>query len=132
MPYFGEKSLSVLSTCCEELKQIAGVAIKGYGFAVVVGKRGKIEQNRLFDIGLSKKKYPKGKHNCMPSDAFDIIPDEGGWFADPEQFILMAGIIKGIALALGYIIRWGGDWDSDNDLKDQSFYDLAHFEIIRK
>ena len=27
-------------------------------------------------------------------------------------------------------IRWGGDWDSDNIMKDQTFNDLPHFEII--
>jgi hypothetical protein len=27
-------------------------------------------------------------------------------------------------------LRWGGDWDSDKDTKDQNFNDLPHFELI--
>jgi hypothetical protein len=26
-------------------------------------------------------------------------------------------------------IRWGGDWDSDNIMKDQTFNDLPHFQL---
>ena len=43
----------------------------------------------------------------------------------------MAGLVLGIAAVFGIKIRWGGDWDSDNDLNDQKFMDLAHFEEIR-
>uniref|UniRef100_UPI0040477202 M15 family metallopeptidase n=1 Tax=Roseivirga sp. TaxID=1964215 RepID=UPI0040477202 len=28
-------------------------------------------------------------------------------------------------------LRWGGDWDGDNDYKDQSFDDIPHFEWDR-
>ena len=27
-------------------------------------------------------------------------------------------------------IRWGGDWDSDGEIKDNNFDDLVHIEII--
>lgn len=27
-------------------------------------------------------------------------------------------------------IRWGGDWDRDHDVKDQTFNDLVHFEVV--
>jgi peptidoglycan L-alanyl-D-glutamate endopeptidase CwlK len=27
-------------------------------------------------------------------------------------------------------IRWGGDWDSDTEVNDQTFIDLPHFELI--
>ena len=27
-------------------------------------------------------------------------------------------------------IRWGGDWDLDGVTTDQTFMDLAHFEIV--
>ena len=48
---------------------------------------------------------------------------------DRERFTYMGGMIRGIALKLGYPIRWGGDWDSDGDLKDNSFDDLVHIEL---
>ena len=37
----------------------------------------------------------------------------------------------GVAAAEGIKIRWGGDWDRDNDLADQSFNDLVHFEDLK-
>ena len=40
-----------------------------------------------------------------------------------------AGFVKGIALMLGIPIRWGGDWNGNNDLKDNNFDDLPHFEL---
>jgi hypothetical protein len=40
-----------------------------------------------------------------------------------------AGYVKGIAMMLGIPIRWGGDWNSNNDLKDNNFDDLPHFEL---
>ena len=49
---------------------------------------------------------------------------------DINQFYLMAGHIQSIAIRLGYKIRWGGDWDRDGDLTDQTFMDLGHFEIL--
>ncbi len=41
-----------------------------------------------------------------------------------------AGLVRGIAVSWGVKIRWGGDWDMDGDLKDNSFDDLVHFEIV--
>ena len=130
MYYFGETSKRKLSECDEKLQRIAYVAIHGYGFTVICGHRNKEEQNYAYGNGFSEKKFPKGKHNSKPSKAMDIVPDAGGWNAKREQFILMIGIIKGVALNLGIPIRWGGDWDSDNDLTDQTFFDLAHIELV--
>ena len=42
----------------------------------------------------------------------------------------MAGYIQATADKLGIKIRWGGDWDSDGDLDDQTFMDLGHFELV--
>ena len=28
-------------------------------------------------------------------------------------------------------LRWGGDWDRDTQVKDNSFDDLLHFELIK-
>lgn len=30
---------------------------------------------------------------------------------------------------MGVTLRWGGDWDSDTEVNDNSFDDLVHFEI---
>jgi hypothetical protein len=34
-----------------------------------------------------------------------------------------------VAEETGVDIRWGGDWDGDRSLEDQTFHDLPHFEV---
>ena len=34
------------------------------------------------------------------------------------------------AKAMGIDLRWGGDWDRDTEVRDNSFDDLVHFEIV--
>ncbi len=46
------------------------------------------------------------------------------------RFFFMAGRAMEVASRLNIEIRWGGDWDSDNDFFDQSFNDLAHIELM--
>lgn len=52
-----------------------------------------------------------------------------------RQFARFSGVVLAVThrlLADGTIshaIVWGGDWDSDNDLTDQTFNDLAHYQL---
>lgn len=46
------------------------------------------------------------------------------------QFYYLAGLVRKHADILNIKIRWGGDWDSDQDFFDQTFYDLVHFELV--
>jgi peptidoglycan L-alanyl-D-glutamate endopeptidase CwlK len=34
-----------------------------------------------------------------------------------------------VASEEGVNVRWGGDWDGDRDIDDQTFDDLPHFEF---
>ena len=50
---------------------------------------------------------------------------------DIDRFIYFAGHVKGLAYALDIGLRWGGDWNMNNDLLDEkSLIDLGHFELI--
>ena len=73
-------------------------------------------------------KFPDGNHNKKPSKAIDVAPYPIDW-DDRERMTYFAGYVKGIAMMLGIPIRWGGDWNSNNDLKDNNFDDLPHFEL---
>ena len=68
------------------------------------------------------------KHNQEPSLAVDVAPWPIDW-NDSHRFYHFAGFVLGIAAALNIRLRWGGDWDSDFDLRDQTFFDLPHFEL---
>ena len=132
MPVFSRSSKKKLQSCCEELQRICNVAIKGIDFSVIRGHRDKVTQNLAYDAGYSMKKYPNSKHNKTPSFAVDIVPYIKGkgisW--NPFHCLYLAGYIMRVADELGISIRYGGNWDMDDEVyTDQSFQDLCHFEL---
>lgn len=129
MPSFGKRSMSNLETCHPDLQRLFKEVIKHYDCAVIQGYRNKEEQNRYFFEGRSKLKFPNSKHNSFPSGAIDVIPYPVSW-SDKNRFYYFIGLVMGIASQLNIKIRSGGDWDRDNDLHDQAFFDLPHFELI--
>ena len=128
MPKFSKKSLSKLETCDKRLQDLFLRVVKKFDCNILEGHRIKDRQNKLFDEGKSKLKYPKGKHNSLPSKAVDVAPYPIDW-NDRERFTYFAGYVVGIAYQMGLKIRWGGDWDMDTQVKDNNFDDLPHFEI---
>lgn len=139
MPRFSETSFSRLSTCDVELQTLFFEVIKTFDCVVLEGHRGEEAQNKAFEEGHSKLKWPLGNHNSMPSMAVDVAPFEPGinvdW-KDIQRFHLFAGFVLGIAQRLkdeGKMtksIRWGGDWNRDYRVKDEKFRDLPHFELV--
>lgn len=133
MPSFGAKSKAELDTCDSRLVWVAEKAIKIMDFSVLEGHRDKEAQDEAFRKGVSKIKWPNGKHNKSPSLAFDLAPYPIDWSNRPKavaRFYLLAGVILAAAHSVGVKLRWGGDWDGDWDLFDQNFDDLGHFELV--
>jgi hypothetical protein len=99
--------------------------------SLTCGFRDKARQNYLYGIKRSKVQWPNGKHNVLPSKAVDFQPypyprnDPKLWGA----LGYIAGRAIEIAKRKDLSIRWGGDWDQDGDLTDQSFDDLFHLEL---
>ncbi len=155
MPYFGTRSKEKRAECIVPLIRVLNTGILAYDFSVVCGHRNEIEQQVAFTRGTSKVRWPFGKHNKRPAEAFDIYPYHKKYamlighesqiheIAEAElltlmeaqnfilqEFCIMAGTIKMAARAENVILRWGGDWDRDGDRLDQKFNDLGHFEYI--
>jgi len=128
VPKFGRASKKRLKTCDEDLVFLFEEVVKYFDCTVLEGHRGKRLQNKYFKEGKSKLKFPDGNHNKKPSTAIDVVPYPIDW-EDRERMTYFAGYVKGIAMMLGIPIRWGGDWNSNNDLKDNNFDDLPHFEL---
>ena len=128
MPKFGKRSQERLNTCDEDLIALFKEVVKYFDCSVLEGHRGEEKQNKYFNEGKSKLKYPKGRHNRKPSNAVDVVPYPVDW-NDREQMTYFAGFVKGVAYKMGIPIRWGGDWNNNNDLKDNNFDDLPHFEF---
>ena len=130
MASFGKKSKSLLASCDSRLQAVFYEVVRYYDVKILIGHRGQVEQEMAYAEERSKLKWPLSKHNLHPSLAVDVIPYPLDW-KDRERFYYMAGLVMGIAALLGIKIRWGGDWDSDTDFKDQTFDDLVHFELER-
>jgi len=135
---FGRASRARLATLHPTLQMLMIESIKVMDFSITCGYRDEEAQNIAFEEGASTKQWPDSKHNQEPSIAVDIAPwdpnlrnGKGGidW-QNTDRFILLAGIVKGIAHMANVPIRWGGDWDSDEFIRDHSFIDMPHIELV--
>lgn len=126
-----------LATCHADLQRLFEAVNQIMPCHPIVGYRSQADQDAAFAAKKSKLKWPHSKHNTVPSKAVDVVPDavpetdkvDIDWNYVPA-FYFFAGIVHAEALRLGIKIRWGGDWDSDLNLKENTFNDLVHFELV--
>ena len=130
MAKFGKRSKERLATCHPDLQKVFNEGIKHVDCAVLEGMRNEERQNKLFDEGKTKVRYPNGRHNNDPSYAVDVTPYPVNW-EDRERQTLFSGFVIGTARSMGIDLRWGGDWDQDFEVQDNKFDDFPHFEIRR-
>lgn len=96
-------------------------------------------QEEAFNKGTTKLHWPNGNHNKSPSWAVDALPYEPDLktidWKDYQRFCYFAGSVMTIAKRLlqegkiSHKLRWGGDWNSDTNLKEETFRDMPHFEF---
>ncbi len=147
MPVFSELSKKKLSSCDNGLQLIFNEVIKKFDCRVIYGHRDTTEQLTLFKQGRAYIKDEwvitdrskvvtycdgidkKSQHNYMPSQAIDILPFPVD-YKDIERIYYFAGWVKCTADRLKIPLRWGGDWNDNTLVKDQSFMDIAHYELI--
>ena len=130
MPRFGKTSRARLASCEKELQNLFNEVVRYFDCSVLVGYRGRNEQNTAYESGHSQVEWPNGKHNKNPSVAVDVAPYPIDW-DDRERFIYFGGFVKGCAFRMGIPLRWGGDWDNDTKLSDNKFDDLVHYELSK-
>ena len=132
---FGKASMPKYNTLHPDLQVVANdaLATEIMDFSIIEGHRGKAEQNRYYDLGKSKVKFPDGKHNKIPSEAMDAAPYINGKISwNKSHCCVLAGIILACAAQQGIKLRWGGNWDMDGEpITDQDFQDLVHYEIMK-
>ena len=128
MPRFGTRSKQRLATCDDRLQKVFNEVIKYVDCSVLEGQRSQERQDKLYEEGKTKLKFPNGRHNMAPSNAVDVTPYPVDW-KDRERQTLFAGFVIGIARSMGIRLRWGGDWDMDFQVNDNRFDDFPHFEI---
>lgn len=121
MPAFSQRSKDRLASCDVSLKTLFNDVIQHIDCTILVGHRGKEDQDIACHDGKSNTPWPTSCHNATPSRAVDAAPYPIDW-NDIDRFRTFAAIVKERADALGIRIRWGGDFVH---LKD---YD--HFELL--
>lgn len=145
MAKFGAASKQNLEGVHPGLVKACEVVIQDFDFSVLDGVRTIEEQRKNLAKGVSKTM--DSKH--LPQDdglshAVDAMPYPVEWSkvesglaaikkVDGAMEILRAyylqGMIRGAALALGFKVRQGVDWNSNDQFNDQSFTDIPHTEI---
>ena len=129
MPKFGKRSKERLVTCENRLQDVFNEVIKIVDCSILEGHRSKDRQNKLYEEGKTKVRYPNGRHNASPSNAVDVAPYPIDW-DDRERFHLFAGFVLGVDNRMGITLRWGGDWNMNFEVDDNKFDDFPHFELI--
>jgi len=124
MPKFGRRSRERLKGVDSRLVNILNELVKIMDVTIIEGLRTKERQEELVAQGKSQTKF--SKH--IEGRAVDLAPYPVDW-EDRERFHYMGGMVRGIGKQMGVNVRWGGDWDSDGEIKDNKFDDLVHVEI---
>jgi len=137
---FSTNSKKQLATCHPDLQVLFTEVIKYFDCIVIEGHRGEAAQNAAYNKGNSKLRYPNGKHNKLPSMAADVAPynrvTKNISWTQTNDFYYFAGHVMAIAIQLynagrmKHRVTFGGDWNRNNNLRDQTFMDLVHYEIV--
>ena len=134
MPRFSTTSRERLGTCHQDLQTIFDYVIKYFDCTIVCGHRDQEAQNKAYDDGFSKVRFPGSKHNFQPSMAVDAVPWPVEW-DNLNRMKYFAGYVMGIARmlkdygAIEHELITGLDWDGDTVLKDTTFVDHPHFQL---
>lgn len=141
-PTYGARSSRVLTTLHPDLRRVFQTILSlGYDHSLIEGYRDQETQDFYYDTGRSKVRFPDGKHNTKPSLAVDVMP----WFKDrphidwqhSQSIAHFAGVVRGVASMLytmgeiRHLVRWGGDWDKDYDVREKQWDDTPHYELYK-
>lgn len=157
MAELGKTSQQRLSSTHPLIQELCQQVVAVFDITIIWGHRNKAEQDAAFLSGASTKPWPHSTHNTFPSNAVDPAPWPlpEGWgdlksktpnlrdleWKERVKFYQMVTAFKICwqqmcddfpEIADNFDIRFGADWDGDNDYRDQSFDDLVHIEIMEK
>lgn len=139
MAKYSRQSLERLWTCVPELIMLFDRVIFTIDCTILCGHRNAVEQNKLFHANPPRTRceWPDSEHNSMPSNAVDVAPyyamrPHVRWSKQSlHRWYFFGGIVLQAAKDLGLFVRWGGDWDGDTYVRDQTFNDLPHWQVIK-
>lgn len=131
MANFGAASRAELKTCHPLLVVLAETVVRHVDCKCWQGHRTSLEQE--VDVANGVSWTHNSKHEKSPSEAMDLSYWPMDWKDVSKEAIQkhywFAGYVLATAHQLGIAIRWGGDWDSDQNLAEERHKDLTHFEL---
>ena len=130
---YSNRSAANLAEADIQLQRVFTRVLEFMDNSITCGYRNAATQNKKFAEGKSQLRYPFSKHNMLPAQAVDAQPyprTEG--HGQREQATFFAGIVMGVAAAMGIDLVWGGDWNGNMNLDDNNFDDLYHFELKKR
>lgn len=153
---YGSRSLEAIDTVDPHLRLVFETLLPHFDHSVLVGERTRADQDAAVAGGKSKTPWPTSGHNnpcracrgagcgfCRSTGevvevrdklfprgarALDVMPYPLDW-DDFARIRYFAGWVMATARSVGVELVWGGDWDGDTNLGDQTFNDLVHFEL---
>lgn len=155
MSTYNKNSLGKLMIAEPDLITIFQEVVKIFDNSVIYGYRSPAFQFDLYKKGrsfvnskwiITDKKLvvtykdgtiQKSNHNFDPARAVDVMPYPIN-FKDIKRIHYFAGFVMCMAIKLkeegriSHDIRWGGDFNRNTEVKDETFMDLAHYEIISR
>lgn len=132
-----DRSTKNLQSVLPQLADVVRLAIQitTQDFSVLQSVRTQAEQAALYAQGRTKpgpvvtwtlhSKHIPGADGY--SHAVDLFP--GDWNT-PAKFDAVAKAMFTAADQLGYVIRWGADWDRDGKPREKGETDSPHFEWV--
>ena len=122
---FSKISEERLGTCHYDIQRVVRLVMSKQvmDFSVLCGHRGKEDQNRAVREGHSRLRWPRSRHNRMPSLAVDLCAYPIDDFDDDNtaRTKSLAHLVIQYGKGIGVPLFWGGRW--------QSFPDIYHFQL---
>ena len=96
----------------------------------ITGSHRTEEEHQALPDGATQVEWEDSKHSTLPSLAGHIDPYPID-YDDSLRYYVLAGVVFAAARDLCILdrVRWGGDWDGDLRLAEETFRDLAHWEL---
>lgn len=96
----------------------------------ITGSHRTQEEHEALPDSATQVEWHQSKHSTLPSLAGHVDPYPID-YDDPLRYYVLAGVVLAAARDLCILdrVRWGGDWDGDLRLAEETFRDLAHWEL---
>lgn len=81
-------------------------------------------------IGKLLKRIESVAGSLAKPERDEIMALVNEYTKDVSRWYYFGGYVLGTADEMGIPIRWGGDWNGNRNIDDQTFDDLPHFELL--